>query len=288
MTLLRRRHFSPDPDIQRRLAAISRRHLDEWGHRPEDGICTDACLPPSPPGPFDCPICCDAGFVRLTVSRDDPRFGRAVPCECASEPLTIRIPRILRASGAPKAALDRCTWSALASGSEPSRSLYHWLTERAGKTTVTLYSERSGQGKTHSAIAALNSWARMGRSVYFLTAADYVERLRREATAGRDESVGDAGTDGDGDEPPRRTGHLPTQALLAARSLVVLDDLGAERLTAFAEEQLVRLVDSRQLAGAALIITCNREPDAERDAHSRLWRRVFDSSNLLIRAVRPG
>ena len=61
-----------------------------------------------------------------------------------------------------------------------------------------------------------------------------------------------------------------------ARPLLVLDDLGAERETSFAEEQLFAIIDTRLLSGKPTIITTNLSLDDIKNPASMAQRRIFD------------
>ncbi|MDR1194533.1 MAG: ATP-binding protein [Peptococcaceae bacterium] len=85
-----------------------------------------------------------------------------------------------------------------------------------------------GNGKTHLCSAVANQALAGGRLVAYWQVEELVETLREEMY-------------GKGERPPGRS--LPERLLRA--DLLILEDLGAERLTDFAEEQLVQLIDQR-------------------------------------------
>ena len=85
-----------------------------------------------------------------------------------------------------------------------------------------------GNGKTHLVSAAANMVLAAGRSVIYRRVGTLVEELRDELYGG-----GEKGGE-----------RLVFQSLLAAE-LVIVEDLGTERLTDFAEEQLTLLIDER-------------------------------------------
>ncbi len=59
-------------------------------------------------------------------------------------------------------------------------------------------------------------------------------------------------------------------------SLLVLDDLGIERETAFAKEQVYNVIDSRYRAGLPMIITTNLSIDTIKDPGNMESRRIYD------------
>ena len=65
-------------------------------------------------------------------------------------------------------------------------------------------------------------------------------------------------------------------ATIESVTLLVLDDLGAERETSFAEEQLFTIVDHRLLAGKPTIITTNLSLKEIKNPNTLSQRRIFD------------
>lgn len=87
-------------------------------------------------------------------------------------------------------------------------------------------------------------------------------------------------------ESLRPSGHDSTEMDMAQFKLspvLVLDDLGAERVTPFGIEQLTRLANERMQQRRPTIITSNLEPSQIRDLYkdSRLIERLFGGCTLL-------
>ena len=95
-----------------------------------------------------------------------------------------------------------------------------------------------GNGKTHLCSAAANRALEGGLSVAYYRTGELLEALREELYGRADLSL--AGRD-DGAAVAR--GQL--QKLLIQADLLILDDLGAERSSDFAEEQIIGVVDQR-------------------------------------------
>jgi DNA replication protein DnaC len=69
--------------------------------------------------------------------------------------------------------------------------------------------------------------------------------------------------------------------------LVVIDDLGVERGTSYASEQVYSIIDTRYRSGKPLIVTTNLSPDdfknADNLAHKRVCDRIIESSPIVVK-----
>ncbi len=107
-----------------------------------------------------------------------------------------------------------------------------------------------GNGKTHLAIAALQAWnRRSGKCGIFWKVPDFLADLRQKMSEGVTQGWG-----GDGVEMMVRT-------YSSSAALIVLDDLGVENQTDWANEQLYRILDGRYERRAPTIITSNAPMD---------------------------
>ena len=116
-----------------------------------------------------------------------------------------------------------------------------WLADMHAAPWLLLVGD-VGTGKTHQAYGALRHIANSGYPVVnwrSITAADLYARMR----------------------PGGNSNPETTFAELAAAPILLLDDLGATRLSEFTEEITYRLVDHRYNAGTATIITSNVVPE---------------------------
>ena len=114
-----------------------------------------------------------------------------------------------------------------------------------------------GTGKTHLAVAIATHRAQSGDSVHFVTSPDLMAELRAASAPG-------AGSETD-----------PLQHALDA-ALLVLDDLGAERFTAFADEQLTRLLGHRYDHRRPTVLTTNLTATQMATTRPRLASRIAD------------
>lgn len=110
-----------------------------------------------------------------------------------------------------------------------------------------------GTGKTYYAACIANALIDMERRVLFTTVPDLVSRMS-VFSDDRDEIISE----------------------LCAANLVVLDDLGAERDTEFAIEQVFALVSAREQAHKPTIYTTNLSMDELRQCENIRRRRIYD------------
>ncbi len=199
----------------------------------------------------DCPICGGLGYVTRNVPTDHPDFGKAFPCVCQHEIIAARRDAQLRALSnldvvADKTfdtfILDRPTLSeeqlgALKSAYDHARNYAEnpqgWL----------LFQGNYGSGKTHLAVAIANYRLERGESVLFMTVPDLLDHLRSTFAPSSETQY---------DELFERVRNSP---------LLVLDDLGAESATPWAQEKLFQLINHRYLHRHHTIITTNVELD---------------------------
>jgi DNA replication protein DnaC len=106
------------------------------------------------------------------------------------------------------------------------------------KPSLTLLG-RVGTGKTHLALAIGWDWLEQGKTVLYYQVADFLNTLR------------------DGFRLEAVDSYSGIISFAKNCSLLILDDLGTERQTEFATEQLDLVVDYRYINGKPLIITSN-------------------------------
>ncbi len=76
---------------------------------------------------------------------------------------------------------------------------------------------------------------------------------------------------------------------LAACSLLILDDLGSERSTDYALEQLFLVIDTRYRAGKPLIVTTNLTAEELKNPADLRYERIYDRiAELCVAVVAPG
>ena len=227
----------------------------------------------TPPRPDDgtvCPICGGLGRVTRAVPVDHPDFGKSFPCRCQHDALAARQNARLRTMSN-LAAVENKTFDAFMTDlhnlSDDQRAnlriaytaAYSYAQQPAG---WLLFQGNIGSGKTHLAAAIANYRLAQNEEVMFVTTADLLDHLR--STFGPSSEIAY-------DELFERVRNTP---------LLVLDDLGAENMSGWAQEKLYQLINHRYVNQLNTVITTNIESD---QFDLRIRSRLVDRS--LTRSV---
>jgi DNA replication protein DnaC len=116
----------------------------------------------------------------------------------------------------------------------------------------------NGCGKTHLASAVANRALANGQGVFFAVVPDLLDYLRASFAPGKDAPY---------DELFDRVRNV---------DLLVLDDLGAQATTQWAQEKLYQVVNYRHVAGLPTVVTTDQSLDKLQEAHPRIVSRVAD------------
>lgn len=220
-------------------------------------------------GKPDCPHCGGLGYVIPDVPPIDPRFGRAIPCACrATEREMHRLDNLLQLSQL--GALQNCTFDTfLPEGhgltQTKQRNLkmahdmaYHYAQDPQG---WLVFKGGYGCGKTHLAAAIANYCLTMGRPVLFISVPDLLDHLRAAYA------------------PNATTTYDQRFDQVRNAPLLVLDDLGTESATPWAQEKLYQIFNYRYNTRLPTIITTNQELES---IEIRIQSRMVDPSLVHI------
>jgi DNA replication protein DnaC len=220
-----------------------------------------------------CPYCHGTGFIIPDVPPADPRFGRAVACACrqlAQE--TQRAHKLIELSQL--GLLKDCTFSTFRPegvGLNPQKQMnlkmvyervlayaqhpHGWLVLKGGY----------GCGKTHLAAAVANQRLQMGHPVLFVNVPDLLDHLRGAYAPGSPTSY---------DERFEQ---------IRNSSLLILDDLGTQSNTEWAQEKLYQIFNHRYTARLPTVVTTNEELES---IEIRIRSRLADSAVSQILTLR--
>jgi len=211
------------------------------------------------------PICEGLGVIRYDVPYGDPRFGKLFRCPNHRVEMDVeRQERLRRLSNLDaykdKSFLNFQVDSAILKPSE-RESLQMALTVAANYAENPdgwlLLEGTYGCGKTHLAAAVGNVRLGKGDVVLFITVPDLLDHLR--STFG----------------PSSETGYDETFDRIRNAPILILDDLGAENASPWAQEKLFQLLNHRYSRRLSTVITTNADLDM---LDPRIRSRLLDSS----------
>ncbi len=218
-----------------------------------------------------CPICGGLGYIHYDVPVGHPDFGKLFRCPRNHGPATGERLETLRKVGNLGAFADK-TFDNFAI-ELPYLTVQQRASLRAAHDIARSYGEQPdgwlvlegtyGCGKTHLAAAVANARLLRGEAVLFVTAPDLLDHLRM--TYGPSSDIGY-------DELFDRLRNVP---------LLILDDLGVENPSQWAQEKLFQLLNYRYNYRLPTVITTNTDLDL---LDPRIRSRLLDES--IIHRVR--
>lgn len=207
-----------------------------------------------------CPLCRGAGYLRIDVPFGHRSFGKAVPCECKERELEQkRREELWRLSSLdafqdmifenfnPKVPGTREAWEIARRYAENPEG---WL----------LFSGQCGSGKTHLAAAIANIQFQQGTLVLFAVVPKLLDHLRGAFA------------------PTSGTTYDAIFDKVCEAGMLVLDDLGAEHSTPWAQEKLFQIINHRYMYQLPTVITTNL--DLINDLDDRVRSRLTDISTV--------
>lgn len=224
-----------------------------------------------------CPVCNGLGYVRTDVPVSHPEFGKLVSCSCRLDRLAARRATALRALSGLQI-LDHMTFDNFAPeghGLPPDkRQNLRWAYEEAHAFAENpqgwlVLKGGYGCGKTHLAAAIANLCVERAQPVLFITVPDLLDHLRATfSPSGPAQEMTPYDT---------RFQEMRTAPVL------ILDDLGTESSTSWAQEKLYQIFNHRYNARLPTVITTNHELE---DIPLRLRSRIVDPDLTQIVSIR--
>lgn len=205
------------------------------------------------------------GFVVPDVEPSDPQFGRAIVCSCRAAEIEVtrqqRLTQMSQLGG-----LTDCTFAsfhpeghglslarqrnlkmAFEAAQQFAQAPAGWLILKGGY----------GCGKTHLAAAIANQQLAMGHLAIFVSVPDLLDLLRAAYN------------------PEAETNYAQHFEQIKNSSLLILDDLGSQSNTDWAQEKLYQLFNHRYNFRLPTVITTNEELEA---IEIRVRSRMVDPS----------
>lgn len=196
-----------------------------------------------------CPICRDAGFLRLNVPVTDFRFGQLIPCECRIREQEDRKHEELLRIGNLGPFEDK-TFDNFDPGinhdvenARATAMRYAADPHGFGKPWLFLLG-KCGTGKTHLAAAIANHYiTHQGGKALFTIVPDLLDHLRAAFN------------------PAATNGVTYDQRFQDVRDvpLLILDDLGTENATPWAKEKLFQIFNHRYNERLSTVVTTNHD-----------------------------
>jgi len=202
--------------------------------------------PPPTSSHINCQICGDAGVVHPLKVDGKPDYSKVVTCRCQDEILKARrMDMILKFCTLP-ARSERSTFETFNALTPDLKAVKEMCLRLArGDEDVvflTLLSD-TGKGKSHLSIAICREWLSRGLPAKYCYVPEILDEIRDSYDDGAERS------------------HNQLLKILGEVSLLVLDDLGTEKKSAWASETLQTIIDNRSRNALPLVITTNKSLD---------------------------
>jgi len=187
-----------------------------------------------------CPTCSGAGFIHPTLSSGQPDYGRIIACRCTREESAKDLQsRLRRESGLGLGLLRNMSFDnfKLDRVNLPEEQLNVALEFAKSPDGWLVFQGDTGCGKTHLAVAIANYRLKMGKPAKFVVVPDFLDHLRSTFS------------------PESKVSYDQLFEEVKSTPLLVLDDLGEQTSTPWAQEKLFQVINHRYNARSATVIT---------------------------------
>lgn len=215
----------------------------------------------------ECAVCGGLGIVTKNVALDHPDFGKSFPCPACTIHEERRHRQIAKMSNLETHAdkhfgnfLNRIETYTDDENHQLEMALHMAQSFARNPSRWLVLSGRCGTGKTHLAAAIGHEFIQQGIRTIFITTPDLLDHLRSAFS------------------PSAEVRYDEQFDLLCHVDILILDDLGAENQTAWAQEKLYQLINHRYNAALPTIITSNVDP-ARMD--ERIASRLADLNRVM-------
>lgn len=197
---------------------------------------------PFAPRTVVCPLCHGRGWLRRDVPTSDPLFGEPLLCSCKErEVQERRARRVLERSHL--SAMHTMTFDTFDPDPEHQRAYERAREFAANPRGWLILMGMYGTGKTHLAVAIGNYRLAFGENVVFMVVPDLLDHLRATFNPASDITYDDL-FDG-----------------VRTAPLLILDDLGTQSTSPWAEEKLYQIFNYRYNQRLPTVITTNKALD---------------------------
>ncbi len=205
-----------------------------------------------------CPRCRGAGYLRANVPFGHPNFGKPIPCECKEAERKEKRRQQLRAMSnldAHRGQNLRTFNTRIPGVQEAYQAAIEFAESPEGWLLLV---GPNGCGKTHLAVAIANEALDSGAVVLFAVVPDLLDHLRAAFA------------------PTATEVYDQLFSKMREAELLVLDDLGAQQSSPWANEKLFQLLNYRYNMGMPTVITAN--PRGIQSIDERIRSRLQDHS----------
>jgi DNA replication protein DnaC len=219
-----------------------------------------ATTPPMAPKSV-CPRCKGAGYLRVDVPFGHPNFGKPTPCSCKDNEKKEKRRQQLREMSNLDAFYDKTfrTFNARVPGVQEAYQVSADYAQNPAGWLLLV--GPNGCGKTHLAAAIANQGLEDGAVVLFAVVPDLLDHLRAAFA------------------PTATEVYDQLFAKMREAELLVLDDLGSQQSSPWANEKLFQLLNYRYNMGMPTVITAN--PRGLQGIDERIRSRLSDVSLVI-------